>query len=294
MHSFHPSSFRPPAPTWKDRAKLFLGAAVYPGQTRRWKAYVSTHPILSDLASLFPRIVHKIYRPYLSNHLSCSDRVSILVGHYTVMLEAGLGNIIRSGAQRPVTLARFPGKSGDALELKLSAINTAHREGELALQLVVGGSMVYTASFALSHAQGVRQMALGSLQGLRSPDGAVLVKRATRELHGCRPKNFMVAVLRQIGDLLECRDLVLVSNRNRVSVNRRRTARISSDYDATWRELDATPCVDGNFSMPCRPAPIDWSSIPTNKRSELRKRHALLALVQEQVATALVQPNAPR
>lgn len=291
MHSFQSSSFRPPAPTWKDRAKLLLGAAVYPGQTRRWKAYVSTHPVLRDLASLFPRIVHKIYRPYLSNHLTCRDRVSILVGHYTVMLEAGLGNIIRSGAQRPLTVARFPGKSSDVLELKLSAINTAHREGELALQLVAGGSIVYTASFALSHAQGVRQIALGSLQGLRSPDGAVLIKRATRELHGCRPKNFMVAVLRQIGELLDCRDLVLVSNRNRVSVNWRRTARISSDYDATWRELDATPCVDGNFSMPCRPAPIDWAMVPTHKRSELRKRHALLALVQEQVAEALVQPK---
>lgn len=87
---------------------------------------------------------------------------------------------------------------------------------------------------------------------------------------------------------------MLVSNRNRVTVNWRRTAQISSDYDATWRELDATPCPDGNYSLPCRAASIDWAMIPTNKRSELRKRHALLALVQEQVAAALVEPNAPR
>jgi uncharacterized protein VirK/YbjX len=287
MHSILPRTSAPPSPTWKDRAKLLLGAAVYPSQTRRWRAYVNTHPILRDLASLFPRVVHKIYRPYLSKHLNCRERVNILVWHYTIMLEAGLGHMIHRGSRTPVTIAQFEGKSGDSFQLTLAAINTAHREGELALQLVASGRTVYTASFVLLHEQGTRQIALGTLQGLRAADGAQVIKRATRELYGCRPKNLLIAALRQIGGCLGCSKLVLVSNDNRITVNWRRTARISSDYDATWRELDATLRADGNYELPCRQAPIELMAIPTQKRSEFRKRLALLAQVEEQVAAAL-------
>lgn len=288
MHAIHTIPFERPSVTLKDRAKLIIGAAVFPAQTRRWKNYVSGHPVLRELAPLFPRIVHKIYRPYLSNHFTCKERVSALVGHYTAVAEAGLGPIVRRAALEPVTLARFEGKGGAMIELRLSAISRAHREGELALHLVMDGRTVYTASFALLSNGAGRQVALGALQGLRAADGAALIKNATRALFGWRPKNFMVAAVRHAGDCLGCSDLLLVSNRNRITVNWRRGARISSDYDATWSELQARPRPDGNYELPCRPAAgPSLDQVPSHKRSEMRKRLALDEDVRAQLARAL-------
>jgi uncharacterized protein VirK/YbjX len=275
-------------PTLKDRAKLLLGAAVYPTETKRWKRYVQAHPVLRDLAPAFPRIVHKIYRPYLSNHLNCRERVAALMGHYTAIGDARLGHVVRRAALVPVALAEFSGKSGAGVSLHLSAISVAHREGELALLLSSQGQTIYTLSFSLLRHEGALHIALGGLQGLRASDGAAVIRRLTRELHGCRPKNFMVAVLRQLGACLGCDKLVLVSNRNRIVVNWRRSARISSDYDATWHELKALPRDDGNFELPCQAAASrDIESVPAHKRSEMRKRVALLSAVEEQIAVSL-------
>jgi uncharacterized protein VirK/YbjX len=123
----------------------------------------------------------------------------------------------------------------------LSAINVAHREGELTLLLVSEGRTIYTLSFALLKPNGLLRIALGGLQGLRADDGAAVIRQLTRELHGYRPKNFMVAALRQLGGSLGCDKLVLVSNRNRIVVNWHLTARISSDYDSTWRARPGPP-----------------------------------------------------
>lgn len=274
-------------PTLKDRAKLILGAALFPTQTKRWKSYVERHPVLRDLAPALPKIVHKIYRPYFSNHLGCSARVAVLMNHYTAINEAGLGPMVRRAALAPVMLAQFDGKHGAALTLGLSAISVAHREGELALQLSGQGKTIYTLSFTFLIQEGGRQLALGGLQGLRASDGADVMRQLTRELHGCRPKNFMVTILRQLGTCLGCEKLILVSNRNRIVVNWRRTERISSDYDAVWRELNALPRSDGNFELPCHVVSRDIDTVPSHKRSEMRKRHALLSTVEQQIEATL-------
>lgn len=277
----------PYRPTLKDRAKLILGAAIYPGHTRRWKGYVEQHPVLRDLAPTLPKIVHKIYRPYLSNQLGCGGRVDVLMNHYRAIGETGLVQLVRRAALVPVTLAEFEGKGGLPVSLKLSAISEAHREGELALHLCAQGQTVYTLSFTFVLQDGARHLALGGLQGLRAANG--LIKQLTRELHGFRPKNFMVAILRRLGACLGCEKVILVSNRNRIVVNWRRVDRISSDYDATWREMKAMERSDGNFELPCHAAPRDLESVPSHKRSEMRKRFALQASVECQMENLLVR-----
>ncbi|GAB3470649.1 VirK/YbjX family protein [Massilia terrae] len=280
-------SSSPYRPTLKDRAKLILGAAIYPGHTKRWKGYVEQHPVLRDLAPTLPKIVHKIYRPYLSNHLGCGGRVAVLMNHYTAIGEAGLMQLVRRAALVPVTLAEFEGKAGMPVSLKLSAISEAHREGELALHLCCQGQTIYTLSFTFMLQDGARHLALGGLQGLRAANG--VIKQLTRELHGFRPKNFMVAILRRLGACLGCDKVILVSNRNRIVVNWRRVDRISSDYDATWIEMKAARRSDGNFELPCQAAPRDLESVPSHKRSEMRKRHALQSAVEIQVETVLAR-----
>lgn len=276
--------FRHRRATFKDQFKLIAGALVYPAQTWRWRAFVASHPSMARMAHQYPRVLHKIYRPYLSRHLHCAERVDAMIGHYQHISRFGLETLVARAAARPVKLAAFEGKNGTPLEVRLCAANVGHREGELTLQLFCEESFVYAISFTLSPAPGVASIQLGALQGVRSEEGAQLIKLVTKALHGSRPRKWMVALLRDIGDYFGCKTLRMVSNSNRVTINWRRHRRISSDYDALWQELQAERRSDGDYQVPCAAAPMEVSpDVPSNKRAEARRRNELLAAVCGQV-----------
>jgi hypothetical protein len=133
------------------------------------------------------------------------------------------------------------------------------------------------------------------LQGLRSPEGPLLIKAATRDLFGCRPKTLMVTMVRSLGEFFGCGRMLLVSNDNRISINRWRRRKITSNYDQTWQEMSAQRRPDGNFELPCRIVePFDLASIPSNKRSEMRKRVALLEAVEHDLRLCLECKRLPR
>lgn len=294
MRPISPPPSRPDFGTrLKDNAKLFLGAIVYPVQSRRWRQFVRGNAILAELAQRYPRVRHKIYRPYLSGSLSCSERVDVLMAHYTHILRAGLGDLTGEAAALAVPLAEFSGKTGAVFQLRLSAINVGHREGELTLGLMQDGECLYSASFALISSDGAPSIALGALQGLRSLDGADVIRGVTRELHGCRPKKLMVSVVRSIGDSLGCCHLLLVSNKNRITVNGRRASRISANYDETWEEMGAQQRPDGNFELPCPDPGQDLALVSSNKRAEARRRSALLESVCGAVRLNLNERKVP-
>lgn len=277
----------------KERLKLILGAIVYPVQTRRWKNYIDQHALLRDLARAHPRVVHKIYRPYLNTGFSCADRVNVLIGHYERIFAAGMAELVDRAATYPVAVAAFAGKTGSPFQLELSSINSGHREGELTLKLHHHGNCVYMSSFVLLTLHGMPSIALGSLQGLRSAEGAQVIKAATRELHGCRPKKLMVAAVRAVGDYFGCAQILLIGKQNLVTVNWRRAGRISANYDATWEEMGALRRADGNYELACRGAPPDLDAVASHRRAEARRLNALLASVRESVSASMEQRRMP-
>lgn len=268
-----------PRATLKDLLKLALGAVVFPVQTRRWRAFLRANRAVGDLACRYPRVLHKIYRPYLSRKLRCTDRVDVMMAHYRHVVRHGLEKLVCRAAARPVALAQFDGKEGSRFLLQLAAANVGHREGEMTLQLMHEARCIYAASFALALHDGESWIQLGALQGMRAADGAQAIKQATRALHGWRPKQMMVALVRELGDYFGCATMRMVSNDNRVTINWRRHRRISSDYDAAWQELRAVRRGDGDYEVPCILAPAPLASVPSHKRAETRRRQELLAAV---------------
>ncbi|MDZ5633543.1 VirK/YbjX family protein [Janthinobacterium sp. GMG1] len=291
-----PPAVRPP-PASGHRLKAALGALFFPRQRTRWQAFLGSMPGLSSLAQLHPCLRFKIYRPYASRHLGCTDRLALLEGHYRFLWQAGARALVELAARQPVVLAAFEGKDGALYRLQLTAIHDSHREGELCLRLTRDGQPFYLASFLfLPRADGV-SLQLGALQGLRSEAGAQAVKAATRALHGCRPKNLMVTALRDFGDFFACNNVFLISNDNRIALNARRRRHIAADYDLAWQELHALRMRDGNYHLPCAPyrAP-DLADVPSKKRADARRRGDLLqcmsADMRAQLAGLLEAPMA--
>ena len=277
------------------RIKAALGAIVFPLQRARWQAFIAGTPGLAALAQVHPSLRYKIYRPYANRQFGCAARVELLCGHYRFLWQAGARPLVEYAARRALVLAAIEGKDGATYRLQLTAIHDSHREGDLCLRLTRDGVSLYLASFLFRPKAGGGTIELGALQGLRSAEGAQAVKDATRALHGCRPKNLMVAALRDLGDFFGCTDLGLVGNANRIALNWRRRRRIACDYDLAWQELHAQPAGDGNYRLPCIPCRMpELELLPSKKRADARRRGAMLVQLAADMrwnVAALLQPQ---
>ena len=275
-------------------AKLAVRALFERPASSRWLQLLNSHPMFKDLVKAKPQLVYKIYRPYLSRKFGCDQRVDLLGAHYRFILGHGLAALTVRAARASVALGAVEGKSGLPYEIRLSAVDHMEREGDLALQLLRGGEAVYTCAFAFfplsadTPGRAGHGVFVGCMQGPRDARGLELIREATRELHGLRPKNLMVRLLARIGHDLGCVELRLVGNDNRAAWRAARRGKVHADYDALWAELGAERRADGDHTLPCgAPAVPDLALVPSKKRSEVRKRHETLARLADAVCDGL-------
>jgi uncharacterized protein VirK/YbjX len=259
---------------WREHAKLTLRAALNRQATAAWLGFLNSHPLFPALVRAKPNLVLKIYRPYLTHVLGCSQRLALLEAHYRFVVGLGLGPLVLRAAQSPVPLGQVLGKSGEPYGIELSAIEPLEREGELVLRLVQGTQLIYSVAFSFFRDGAQMALGIGCVQaGGRGEEGLRRVRDATRELHGLRPKSLMVRLLSQLGFDHGCAYVLLVGNVNRAHRRAASKGKVFADYDALWQELEAKPRCDGDYQLPCEPlcAP-DLSTIASKKRSEARKR----------------------
>jgi uncharacterized protein VirK/YbjX len=263
-------------PYLRERVKLHLRAFVHRGHTERWLHLLNSHPAFSDYARQCPRLLHKIYRPYLTARLAMDDRLALLASHYQFMFRHGLAQLVGQASRGGLLLASVEGKSGTRFQFHLRAIEPMDREGELVLQMRQGSTLVYSIAFTFSELEGSAMVSIGCIQGAKRDDALSAIREATRELHGVRPKQLMVGLVRHLGAALGCRQMRLVGNANRVVRGAMREGRVLADYEQLWTELGAERRGDGDFQIDCAPiAPLDLERISSKKRSEARKRHQL-------------------
>lgn len=264
-------------PHLRELAKLHLRKLAYPGATRRWLHLLNSHPAFSEFVQHRPAVLNKIYRPYLTATLGVEQRLAVLTSHYAFMFSHGLAALLAQASRNGFLLATIVGKTGIPYEVQLRAVGTCEREGELVLQLHCEGAMVYSTAFTFSTQDGVSVVSIGCLQGPRGADAMAAIKQATRELHGMRAKNLLVGLVQQLGDALGCTELRLVGNANRTAGRAVKRGHVRADYEQLWLEMGACRRADGDFAMPCAPlAPLDIEQVVQKRRSEARKRYAML------------------
>ena len=276
-------------PYVREAIKLTLRSWLHRSSTRNWLRHLNSNPAFGELVASCPRLILKIYRPYLSNTMTCKQRLGLLMAHYHFVFMNGLGPIVTQAARGAVVLARFSGKSGAEYQIQLRAIDIFEREGDLILQLTCGGQLIYSVVFSFFQGEQAPVVGIGCMQGPRGEGGLELIREATRDLHGLRPKNLLVRLVRQLGHDFGCRKLILVGNRNRTVRSATRQGKVHADYDSVWQEMGARARANGDFELASEnlPAPV-MEDIPSKKRSEVRKRHAMLETLLRSVQTCLM------
>jgi uncharacterized protein VirK/YbjX len=276
----------------RETLKLAVRARLHRHATYAWLQLLNSHPLFLDLAKARPRLIYKIYRPYLSNTMNCAQRVQLLQEHYRFIFRQGLGPLTVQAARGAVVLAAIEGKNGLDHHLQLRAIEPMEREGELVLQLMQADELVYSCAFSFFEGEHGMVLGIGCMQGPRGERGLQLIKDATRELHGLRPKNMMVKLLSQIAHDHCCVALRLVGNANRAVCGATRQGKVHADYDTLWQEMDAVRRADGDYQLPCAAiAAPDLAAIASKKRSEARKRHETLETLAAAIAASLHAPR---
>jgi uncharacterized protein len=235
----------------KDKSMALLGYALHPLQTRRWLQYIKRTPALQELAHAAPRLRYRPHRPYVTPRLNCAGRVDLLMDHYDILLRSPLADWAKKAVQQPLPLGDFIGRTGAVYQLTLAAGDASRCDGELVLRMMSRGVCIYTAAFVFLRQQGMRCVKLGGLQGLLATDKSMSIKQVTRDLYGCRPKDLMVAIVREIGRLADCGKLILIGNANKLPPRDKHVCKKSSDYDAIWKEMAATRRADGDYELPC-------------------------------------------
>jgi uncharacterized protein VirK/YbjX len=281
----------PRVPYWRELLKLKVRSMVHRAHTRRWLQLLNSHPAFSEYVQNWPRFLYKIYRPYLTNTLGMDARLAALASHYQFVFQRGLGPIVAEASHAGLTLASCEGKGGARYQVRLRAVGTLEREGDLALQLCQDGMLLYSVAFTFAWRGEGMAVSIGCIQGARGEGTLDAIRAATRDLHGVRPKQLLVTLVRELGYAFGCRRLYLVSNANRVVHSALRQGRVRADYDQLWQELGATALPDGDYVLPCAPlAPLELEDIPSKKRSEARKRHELVAALAAGVTARLLNP----
>ncbi|MCE3602605.1 VirK/YbjX family protein [Massilia sp. P8910] len=276
---------------WRERLKLGTRALINRRITGQWLRVLNAHPVFCDLVRDTPRLLYKIYRPYMSNVLCADARLRVLASHYGFVFSRGLGPMIVAAARAGVPLGSVEGKTGTIYELQLRSVSVMEREGELVLQLCEGGTPVFSLAFTFAEEEAGTTVCIGCIQGPKGGDGLEAIRTATRELHGVRPKHLLVTLVRHLGHAFGCGRVRLVGNANRVVHGAIRRGKVLADYDQMWNELGAEPRPDGDFGISCEPVrEPDMEQIQSKKRSEARKRHAVVLELADALVASMIKP----
>ena len=112
----------------RETLKLSLRAALHRHATSQWLELLNSHPLFADLVKARPRLIYKIYRPYLSDTMDCAQRVQLLQGHYRHVFRLGLGRRLPPLEQGDLLAVMSAGAYGMAMS---SNYNSRPRAAEV-------------------------------------------------------------------------------------------------------------------------------------------------------------------
>jgi uncharacterized protein VirK/YbjX len=154
------------------------------------------------------------------------------------------------------------------------------REGHFTLSVFVDRHRAYTLTFSLHEHEAGIALFVGGLQG-RSSEGALeLYKRLTKDLHGMRPRDFLLEVLRMLAPVLGASRIFAVAEGYRFFrhsyFNAPADEKMNVDYDEIWADRGGRRVAPTHFELPIEPTRWDLLEVASNKRAMYRKRIAML------------------
>jgi uncharacterized protein VirK/YbjX len=235
------------------------------------------NPLLQREQREYPALREFILRPYVNCHWGLRRRLHEIAGHYALVQGCVPFFDLHNGEWRDLTQYEI---AGEPLRIVMDRPAWMRGEGQLAISLFYARDRIYTAMLQLSGTPENLQLMVGNLQG-DGRDRLALYKTLTKALHGMRPRDFLIHILKILAGELQCSELLGIKDAAHRSAHRLSRAKKLATYDEMWLEHGAVSKPDsGFFSLSPGLRKRSGHEIPAHKRAMYRRRYQLLDELQ--------------
>ena len=268
------------------RAGLYLlRAASLPALHHGFLAFLRSHPLMRACVSGDPRLQERHLHRFIHRHWSGRERLHALRHHYELTLAAWPEALFEAVyVHGRATLGELILRDGSTLQLHLRPSIPLGCEGELTLELSDADARTLyrlVVTFIDRHT-----MAIGSLQGPDGPQAREHVRVLTRQMHGMRPKQLLLALAYALAGQCGTRRILAVGNDAHPLRDR---TRFLADYDSFWREQGGVSLGDGWFLLPHTLHHRPEAQVESKHRAAFRRR-ALLRWQAVQLLNNALRP----
>jgi uncharacterized protein VirK/YbjX len=235
------------------------------------------NPLLQREQREFPALREYIVRPYVNRHWGLRRRLHEIATHYTLVHSRAPFLDLHNGESRDLTQYQIAGRP---LRIVMDRPGWMRGEGQLAINLFYGRDRIYTAMLHLSGTPRDLQLIVGNLQG-DGRDRLTLYKTLTKAMHGMRPRDLLIHVVRILAGELHCCELLGINDAAHRSAHRLSRGAKVAVYDEIWLEHGASSKPgSGFYSLTPALRKRSIQEIPANKRAMYRRRYQLLDELQ--------------
>ena len=229
-------------------------------------------------------------RPYLWVGLRPQARTRAMLAHFDWMMQRYSADDVVAFFRRGSYTYFQQAYPEGVLSIELEPGRGLGREGEFELHLKFNGAAVMRAAFNILPAEfvGLNKpgfvMAIGNMQGQRFLNQEI--KIVTQKMERTRPQNILMTALQGLASGWGLVAMLGVSDKAHVySGYRSLSQRVGQSYDELWKDLGTSGAVSAiHWDLPIQWVPRPESEVPSNKRSQLRRKNEVRQKIFDELA----------
>ncbi|OON41673.1 virulence protein [Izhakiella australiensis] len=275
------------------RVKYFFRSLIYSRATARLLSAIAADSVMRDMLALQDTLPSKIHRPYLYLSMPMLARSEAIISHYDFASRLALPTLRTALlSSTPLVLTEFIGKNGEHFVVKLVCTGRCEREGEVNMFIDCDNTCLAMLTFAVINQQQQRVLMIGGMQGAHRDIAHDVIRDATKACYGLFPKRLLLEAVQMFANATGVARIEAVSDRGHVFRSLRyrlsKKSLFHASYDEFWTSINAERISGDLFSLPLSFPRKPMEEIASKKRSEYRKRYALLDSMQESFRQHLI------
>lgn len=257
---------------------------------QRLHQFFSQNDLYRKIADECPFVYEQPTRAFFYNKSTFDERARLVEKHMEFLVTHLQEDVVLSlYAGKPYVLWESQDEMGH-LRFELFYHPGRRKEGLLSIVLRLDEHDLYQMMFWIApNKAGEWALWIGAMQGPNMENAKEVVKNVTKRCHAYRTKNFILHATQEAAKALGLKQIYAVTNYGYYANNHiRRDRKLKTSFSDFWKESGGRPCADQRFyELPMTEYRKTMEEIPTRKRSNYRKRYALLDEVDAAIANQI-------
>ena len=270
----------------RGRVKFVLRALKCKDSFRPFIAPAASGAVLRALEKR-PEMLGAVFWPYICSNWDAHQRLRHIADHFKVI--DSMGHPFDFPIDQSFQVLNLADVQ-ESLRLVLDQPRWFMREGQLVLNLFAGDVRIYSIAFSFGCEVGDTVAYVGAIQGGNTTGVMADYKDLTKTLHGMRPRDFLVELLRSLCRAAGVKKIYAIAEASRQHrsnyFGRAKSDVLSLDYDEIWTERGGVRVNDDFFVLAMAPALKPLEEVASKKRAMYRRRYELLETLDVRIALA--------